>query len=205
MFHVLGLNMAWTESNDSDQSMTEAKAAVQGKLAEYANTGNAHFLIEARKIASSMNPRERCDSLSALDEDCLRLQLQVLLALQNARDQKYDPQAPENIVTLNVAPPVDAGQGVAAGMSPEAIKDPVARKKYEEAIADNNRRNSKLRKELNLSRGVDRAVIDIWHFVRNLPEESEARRQARQIIMTTVTNKILLERLLSENSPGLTW
>lgn len=205
MFCLFAPNMAEAESNDSVQTMTEAKAAVQAKLAEHANTGNAYLLIEASKIASSMNPRDRGDSLSTLDEDCLRLQIEVLLALQNARDLNYDPEAPENIVTANVAPPMDTGQGVMAGMSPEAIKDPVARKKYEDAIAENNRRNAKLRRELDLSRGVDRVVIDLWHFVRGLSENSAARTQANQIINTTVTDHKLLGRLLSENSPGLTW
>ena len=81
----------------------------------------------------------------------------------------------------------------------------MARKKYEDAIAENNRRNAKLRRELDLSRGVDRVVIDLWHFVRGLSENSAARTQANQIINTTVTDHKLFGRLLSENSPGLTW
>lgn len=205
LFCLSALNIAHAESNDSMQTMTNAEASVQAKLTEYSRTGDHKLLLEARGLASSMNPRQRGSTLSALDEHCLRLQLKVLISVQDARDQDYDPKAPENIVYANIMPPDSGGQGVAAGMDPKAIRDPVARKKYEDAIEENNRKNAKLRRELDLSRCVDLAIIDIWHYVRNLPEGSEARTRANQIITSTVTDKTIVERLESENSPGLTW
>lgn len=199
------LGSANAESNDSMQTMTNTEAAVQAKLAEYARTGDHKLLVEARGLASSMNPRQRGNTLSPLDEQCLRLQLKVLISVQDARDKGYDPKAPENIVYMNIMPPDSGGQGVMAGMDPKAIRDPVARKKYEDAIEENNRKNAKLRRELDLSRCVDRAIIDIWHYVRNFPEGSEARTKANQIIISDVTDKALVERLESNESPGLTW
>ena len=199
------LGIAYAESNDSMQTMTNAEAAVQAKLAEYSRTGDHRLLVEARGLASSMNPRQRGNTLSPLDEQCLRLQLKVLRSVQDARDKDYDPKAPENIVYMNIMPPDSGGQGVMAGMDPKAIRDPVARKKYEDAIEENNRKNAKLRRELDLSRCVDRAIIDIWHYVRNFPEGSEARTKANQIIISDVTDKALVKRLESNESPGLTW
>jgi hypothetical protein len=205
LFCLSALNIAYAESNDSMQTMTNSEASVQAKLAEYSRTGDHKLLLEARAIASSMNPRHRGNTLSALDDECLRLQLKVLIAVQGARDKNYDPKAPENIVYMNVSPPDSGGQPVAAGMDPKAIRDPVARKKYEDAIEENNRKNAKLRRELDLSRCVDRAIIDIWHYVRNFPEGSEARTKANQIIIGNVTDKALAKRLESNESPGLTW
>ena len=206
-FMLLGFAVATAraESNDSMATMTNAEVAVQAGFDKYSTTHDYKLLLEARAVSSSMNVRERGPALSELDERCLRLQLKTLLAVQEARDQKYDPKAPENIVYNNVAPPDSGGQGVAAGMDPEAIRDPVARKKYEDAIAANNRKNEKLRRERDLSRCVDRAVIDIWYFVRNLPAGSEGRRRASQIIDATVTDKAILMRLKSDEHPGLTW
>jgi len=192
------------ESNETMESMTNAEGAVQSKLDAFSKTKNHELLLEARKIASSLNSRQRENKLSVLDERCLRLQLKTLMAIQGARDLKYDPNAPENIVYVNVSPPDDGGQGVMAGMDPKAIRDPVARKKYEDAIEENNRKNEKLKRELWLSRGVDYAVIDIWYFVRNLPKDTEARTRAFQIIDDTVTDKAILKRLKSEEHPGLT-
>jgi len=199
------LGIAYAESNDSMQTMTNAEATVQAKLAEYLRTGDHRLLVEARGLASSMNPRQRGNTLSPLDEQCLRLQLKVLSSVQDARDKDYDPKAPENIVYANIMPPDSGGQGVMAGMDPKAIRDPIARKKYEDAIEENNRKNAKLRRELDLSRCVERAIIDIWHYVRNLPEGSEARTRANQIITSTIAEKTIVERLESESSPGITW
>ncbi|MFH1477199.1 MAG: hypothetical protein ABIH24_06895 [Verrucomicrobiota bacterium] len=199
------LGIAYAESNDSMQTMTNAEAAVQVKLAEYSRTGDHKLLVEARRLASSMNPRQRGNTLSPLDEQCLRLQLKVLVSVQDARDKGYDPKAPENIVYMNIMPPESGGQGVMAGMDPKAIRDPIARKKYEDAIEANKRKNAKLRRELDLSRCVDRAIIDIWHYVRNFPEGSEARTEANQIIISNVTDTALVKRLESNESPGLTW
>ncbi len=179
------LNVAQAESNDSTLTMNNAETSVASKLAEYSRNNDHELLIEARELASSMNPRQRGGALSELDERCLRLQLKVLMAVQDARDKGYNPKAPENIVYMNVCPPDSGGQGVMAGMDPKAIRDPAARKKYEDAIEENNRKNLKLRRELDLSRCVDRAVIDIWHYVRNFSEGSEARTKATAIITTT--------------------
>ncbi len=91
-------------------------------------------------------------------------------------------------------------------MSPSAIKDPEARKAYEDAIAANQRRNEKLKREMALSREVDRAAIDIWVFVnRGFPENSTAKPAANAIIEKTVTDKALLARLKGDTMPGIRW
>ena len=89
-------------------------------------------------------------------------------------------------------------------MDPDAIKDPVARKKYKDAIEENRRRSEKSRREVWLSRGVDYAIIDIWHFIRNFPEASAARTRSIQIIEETVADKTILNRLKSDKHPGIT-
>lgn len=179
---------AHAESNDSIQTMTNAEATVQAKIADYSRTSEYRLLIEASGLASSVNPRQKGNALSELDERCLRLQLKALMAVQDARDKNYNPKAAENIVYANIMPPDSGGQGVMAGMDPKAIRAPAARKKYEDAIAKNNAKNVKLRRELDLSRCVDRAIGDIRHFVRNFPAASEARIKADQIIVGTVAD-----------------
>ena len=197
--------LAFEESNESPAVLQEAETQVQAKLDAFGKTDGIERLAEARKLAFSLNPRQRTGSLSSLDEGSLRLQIKVLLAIQKARDPHYDPAAPENIVYLNVAPPVTpTNEGVMAGMAPSAIKDPVARKAYEEAIAANHRRNEKSHRELDLSRGVDYCVISIWRFTRGLAEDSAARRNAFEIIEKSVPHEALRKRLLSDESPGLT-
>jgi hypothetical protein len=198
----------FAESNDSLEALADAEAAVQLKLDQFAKT-NADYelLLSAQKISASLNPRGDKNQLSKLDEECLRLQLKVLLALAKARDPQYDRNAPANAVYLNVAPPLSKGtEELIAGMDPKAIKDVEVRKAYEEAIAQNQRRNEKLKREMALSRGVDYALINIWIFVtRGFPENSAARGAANEIVQKTIPDKILLDRFNSESMPGLTW
>ena len=207
---ILFSGAAWAqESNDSMEKLTNAEAQVQLKLGQFAKTNANHeLLLEAQKISASLNPRgDNKTTLSPLDEGCLRLQLKTLLALTQARDLHYDRNAQTNAVYMNIAPPLTkAGQGYESGMSPEAIKDPVERKAYEDAISENHRRNEKLRREMALSRGVDYALIDIWVFVkRGLPENSAARNRAIEIVTKTVSDKSVLERFNSSEMPGLIW
>jgi hypothetical protein len=196
------------ESNDSLEALTNAQAAVQLKLDQFAKTNaNYELLLAAQKISASLNPRGDKNHLSKLDEECLRLQLKVLLALAEAHDPHYDWNALTNIVYVNVAPPLNKGtEPLMAGMDPQAIKDVEVRKAYEEAIAQNHRRNEKLRREMALSRGMDYALIDIWIFAKDgFPGTSASRRRAIEIVQKTIPDKTLLDRFNSETMPGLMW
>jgi hypothetical protein len=202
--------LAQAESNDSMETLANAQAMVQLKLEQFARTNaNYELLLDARKLASSMNPRgDNKATLSMLDEGSLRLQLKVLLVLAKARDTHYDRHAPTNTVYLNLMPPLPDSNGMMwpSGVDPKAIQDTNARQAYEDAIAQNNRRNEKLKREMALSRGVDYALIDIWMFVKHgLPENSVGRNRANEIITETVLDKSILERFNSNTMPGLTW
>lgn len=193
------------ESNDSLDVLKRSEAEVQAKLDEFIRTDRHDLLLEARKVASSLNPRGDKTTLQPLDEGSLRLQLRVLLALNKARDVHFDPLARENRPTINVVPPLPDSNGARglSGMDPGAIEDPVARKAYEDAIAANRRKGEKGRRELTLSRGLDYAVLDIWTFVRGFPANSNARKSALDIVDETLADMVLRDRIRSETLPGL--
>lgn len=207
-FVLLFASLAFAESNDSLEVLKHAQAAVQQKLDQFAkNDADYELLLEAQKTSSSLNPRGDRSHLSKLDEECLQLQLKVLLALSKARDSHYDRNSPENAVFMNVAPPLSKGtEPLFSGMDPKAIKDAEVRKAYEDAIAENHLRLEKLKREMALSRGTEYALITIWVFVkRGFPENSEIRKEAITLVEKTITDKTLLERFHSETMPGLTW
>jgi hypothetical protein len=207
---MLCSSAAWAqESNDSPEKLASAEAQVQAKLGQFAtNRVDYQLLLDAQKIATSINPRGGMTNLSKLDENCLRLQLKVLLALAAARDTNYDRNAKTNAVYLNVMPPLakKPGQVYASGMSPEAIKDPEERKAYEDAIAENHRRSEKLKREMAISRGGEYALNNIWIFINwGYPKDSAARKSAIALVNATLTDKEMLKRFNSDTSPGLTW
>ena len=194
-----------SEPNESLHNMTNAEAVVEAKLLEYSRTDDYRLLLDARRASSSLNARHSNKTLGALDVRCLKLQLETMMTVQGARDLTYDPNARENVVYMNVMPPLTTSdQPFAAGMDPKAINDPAARKQYKAAIEQNRRRNEKSKRELYLSRSVDRAVISIHIFVRQLPADSESKAEAMRMMEKIVTDKSLLERLKSKEHPGLT-
>lgn len=205
MLSAVGLLRA--ESNESPAILKNAEQGVQARLEQFNQTKRVELLVEARELAASLNPRGGKTNLSKLDEGSLRLQLKVLLALAAARDPHYDRNASTNAVYLNVAPPLSKGtEPLMAGMDPKAIKDADVRKAYEDAIAENGRRNEKLKREMAISRALDRVVIDIWVFVkRGFPDNSAGRESSMEIIGKTVSDKTILSRLKGDSMPGLTW
>jgi len=203
VFVFLFAARAFAESNDSMESLTNAEAAVQFKLEQFGKTNTDYqLLLDAQKISASMNRRGDKTTLNELDERCLRLQLKVLLTIAKARDPYYDPKASTNAFYMNVMPPITKGnQPFMSGMDPNAIKDPEARKAYEDAIAENVRRGKKYEQERSLSYGVDHVVIDLWYFVKNFPEDSAGRKSSFKIIEATIFDKIILNRLESDSYP----
>jgi hypothetical protein len=198
---------AYAESNESPDVLVNTQAAVQLQLDAFAKEkSNYDHLLAAQKLSASLNPRGGKATLSKLDEDCLRLQLKVLLALSEARDRHYDRKAPANRVAINIMPPVsNANELRISGMDPTAIKDPTARKQYNEAIAENLQRLEKSNREHALSRGMDYALIHIWIFVqRGFRQDSPAQKRAIEIVHETIQDKELLERFNSKTRPGIT-
>ena len=195
------------ESNDSPETLKDAQVKVHARLEQFSKTHDAELLVEAGKLAASMNPRGGSDALSKLDEGSLRLQLEVIVALAAARDPHYDRNAATNRVYLNVMPPLNKGTEIlVSGMDPKAIKDPEVRKAYEDALAENARREEKLRREMAISRALEHAEIKVWVFVmRGLRDGSEARKSAVGIIDQTVFDKNIRSRLEGDSMPGLTW
>ena len=193
-----------SEPNESLHNMTNAEAIVEAKLSAFSRTNDYRLLLDARKASSSLNARHSGKELGALDVRCLKLQLETMMIVQGARDLTYDPDAPENAVFMNVMPPLATNGLFMAGMDPEAIKDPAAREQYKTAIEQNKRRNEKSKRELYLARCVDRAVISIHIFMRQLPAASESKVRAMGMIEKIVTDKLIFERLKSKEHPGLT-
>ena len=196
------------ESNESLEGLKYAEAKVQANLDDFAKTDRYEYLVQARNLASSLNPRGDMKVLSPLDEGCLRLQLKVMLATAKARDARYDPKAKENRTYINISPPLPDSDGTRgpSGVDPASIKDPAARKAYEDAIAENQRRMEKANREMTLTDGVDYGVLDIWIFARGFPADSAAKKSAFDIVDKTlagIDNEALRNRIHSESRPGL--
>jgi hypothetical protein len=98
--------------------------------------------------------------------------------------QELIPGYVRRMVTMNVSPPILSGGPMAAGMDPDAIKDPVAREAYKAAILENeinNLTNIRQRKLYAMNRALSRSMI------RYFVEVGEAHPEICAVILASAT------------------
>jgi hypothetical protein len=127
-------------------------------------------------------------------ERLLRLQLEILVASDAARDKTYDLNNPAPF-RLNVMPPRVSGEITASGMDPEGIKDPEARRIYKERIAENERNKAKYEREKGLQWIIDDSVRSIKLTLRS-PGIDDAHAKALEAVKEMVADDKLREQLL---------
>jgi len=113
-------------------------------------------LVKAAEIIDRIGPERNLD----LEQRAVakRVKLELWLSLLNAIDKKIDPKFdPKDVPALSVAPPAVEGQVTFAGMDPKGIKDPAARREYEEAIE----RNSEKTKQYTFQRRLARLNAEL--------------------------------------------
>ncbi len=110
-------------------------------------------------------------------------------------------------VTMNVAPPIDApGEGMAAGMDPDDIKDPAAKAAYKAAILQNEENNvwNERQSELNsmdqppIIEAIKKYIADAF---RRRPNSGAALAECMKTAMLTEKEKKeIMDDIGSENA-----
>ena len=114
------------DKDESEVLRDELRAALAKKDYIFLNNLVAKFAGLAMTPIATTDPQIRKIRMTVY--------LEVTQMVESARDLKFDSK---ELPLLHVAPPYIPGQATFSGMSPEDIKDPVARKAYEQAITDN--------------------------------------------------------------------
>jgi hypothetical protein len=189
--HPVALHLAaqTTAAEDSQfvatnhQSFLKQGSIVTNDLISFAQSSSYLYLSNARKAVNSIeDPRL-----------AMELKLKILQACHNARDASYDLSKPN--FTINVVPPLGSAQVTAPSMDPKYIKDPVARKKYEDDIAENDKRRAKWNHERALQRIEDDLINNIKVVIMGQPAESQLSRDFITLIHSNITDKALHEKL----------
>jgi hypothetical protein len=90
----------------------------------------------------------------------------VLKAIEDAYDPTYNPNDTRNLPGLCVPPPRVAGAQPC--MDPKQVADPAARAKYEQAIADNERKKERLAYYMQVKLVDEHAMSDLSATLRVL-------------------------------------
>jgi len=187
-FVIMAIILPIVDHSFADENSTDTKVvqvSVTNALNDFKQTGDYAYLVKAWDAVSSIKNAQ----------SGIELKLTVLQVCYKARDMAYDPTADHHI-TLNVTPPLGGRQSLFSGMYPKDIQDPVVRKKFEEDIAENNRREQKLNKERKLQQIQDALINNVRVVLKGQPKESPFKKRVIQLIDSTITEKELKEKLL---------
>ena len=127
-------------------------------------------------LTASLNAGSDSDR-AQLRKDVAQTSLDYLRSLEARLREVATDQRP----AANVMPPVSGGGPVFAGMSPQAIKDPQARRAYQDAIHANSELAARVREQETLESGRQRLSMLIKNFIETRyaqpPENSAERAQ----------------------------
>lgn len=138
-----------------------------------------------------VSPEAHLDGVSR--EQKLKLFLCLIRATYDLMDPGFDS---ENRFVLNVAPPAETQ--MPPGVAPEAIRDPVLRRQYEEAISSNRRQAEAYNDQMAL-RGILEIAIDSLRRFRKV-EGSKLDAKIYEVeIRQALPESILWEKILSDS------
>ena len=193
---------AYTEEKELAQVADDAETQIRSKFLEYDKDKDVKFLKEAHEAVIDLHQYYGHKDRKTLADNILELRLLVLNKCFKERDHAYDLDNPP-MVYSNVAPPlwIAEHQMIIAGMKPEDVIDPEARKEYEEDIAENNRRRDKWTREHDLQYLIDWDILFLEIYMGhemqrlNMQENPEPRNQLWKSIEANIENEDLRKRL----------
>jgi len=167
--------------------------------------GDADQLTAVLKLQKTAGRMLRGDDLSAMpvgERVAFRAEVMrkhALFAKQLRNELSASKQA--GPFYINVAPPTNSGQPSIAGMNPDAIKDPVKRQEYLDAIRANAAKKDSRRKEARLSAALDDELKQIERYVlRSYPPTAEAKKEVQEFLELGGFEKQQVEGVLKKIS-----
>lgn len=159
----------------------------------------AYMALESVSLPAEPDPAAR----ARLRESVLASWLRLIHTLDRLLDPEFDPN---DVPELHVQPPpVPGGIVLLPGADPALIPDPVARAKYEEAIAANRAKAVKYRLQVHLRRLDENIPPRAEAFIRGAyspePHDQTELRVAIEQAITHPPRKAALLRLLSPSVP----
>lgn len=149
--------------------------ALENKLASFEKSPSSEGLAEAWTEASRVPEKPNAENWKDLRRKKFQGVLMVIEAVQAQIDPKFDEN---DAPTLNVRIP---GGGYDAGTKPENIKDPAIRKRYEDAIAQNQKKMQRYNFQLGLRASRDKYIDYLRDFIKRRYNQSEFSALRKEI------------------------
>jgi hypothetical protein len=181
--------------------LDEAEAHVK----EFETEREPERLREAYMALENVSLSEEQDRVARaeLRESCLSSWLRLLEVQDRFLDPAFNPKdVPPRLIQ---PPPTSGGVVYPPGADPTLIDDPVARTKYEDAVAANRAKLENYRLQVHLHRLDERLTPRAEAFIRDAytsdPRDQAELRTALDQIITHPPRKAALSKLLSPARP----
>lgn len=186
---IMGLNLAVKKKPEDIvhlellvRSLLEKEKAKPAKMSSEAST--ALLGAQRRALSALLGSAELIDRPG---EDRMRYAALAASFVSNIGKEVIPNFKPKRVYS-NVMPPIRSGPG-APGMSPDAIKDTVARTAYLQAIEENERNNAMNARQRSLRNALQLLGLQISDFVRGtLAKYPEFKGPAEEILRDSNLN-----------------
>ena len=185
------------KEEDLEKSLKDMETQIRDKLSEYDQDKQISLLQEAHRALTGNSIHFGCKGWETRAHTVLELRLQLLNKCFNERDYTYNlDDAP--IVYTEVAPPMWAAEhqmNLTPGMRPEDVIDPEARRQYEEAINENNRKLEKYLREKGLQDIIDREIDYVSSYMESVQGDPDRQREITNSLDAIIESEVLRNRI----------
>lgn len=188
----------FAEEKDLEKSLKDAETQIQDNLCKYDQEKQISFLQKAHKVIEGINVHFEYKGWETRVQRVFELELQLLNTCFTERDYTYNLDNPPTVY-INVSPPLWAianQPNLTAGIRPEDVIDPKARKQYEAAIAENNRKKEKDTRERKLQDIIDSEMLYIVIWMMSVRDNPERQHQMLNSLDALIESKILREKIM---------
>lgn len=194
---LLGV-MAFAEEEDLEKSFNDTETQIRNKLFEYDQEKHTSSLQDVYEILRVVDYHFGKKGWENRAHRFAELRLQLLNTCFNERDYSYDLDNPPVFCTM-VAPPLWALEyqpNLIAGMRPEDVIDPEARKQYVEAIAENKLKKEKDLRERGLQNIIDREISNVARYMAAIQEDPERWQQMLISLDALIESEVLKKKIM---------
>ena len=159
-------------------------------------------IVKIQKTAARMLMGDDLNQIPAADRQAHRAEImkKIVLFAKQLRDKSASLEKEEPFY-LNVAPPANSGQPTFSGQNPDAIKDPVKRQEYLDALKANQNRRYAAEKRERLSAALNDQTQQIERYVlRNYPPTPDAAKEIQEYLELGGFEKQKIQTLLNKIS-----
>ena len=168
---------------------------------QYDTNKNYQHLVQADTLLSSITRIDGMGTSQVVtistsvknDSEVLSKIFNLRLSLYDrclgARDATFNIRDEASRAAINVMPPFVDGENVVAGMNPADIKNPEARKKYQQDILENHRKEEKFKQEYTLQKMEEKLKREITGYLSTIRRsgDSAIKKQAIDDISKRIT------------------